>query len=63
MALELLWFVYLWLPLAFLLDVALFHVVADDPLALRWRLPVSGRSGRGTATARSTAAPRRWLSR
>lgn len=50
MALELLWFVYLWLPLAFLLDVALFHVVADDPLALRWRFPTRVRAA-ASATA------------
>lgn len=34
------WFVYDWLPRVFILDVLLFHLVADDPLAARcWRRP------------------------
>jgi hypothetical protein len=35
-ALELLRAVYHWLPIVFALDLVLFHVVADHPLALRW---------------------------
>ena len=33
---ELLWFVFEWLPRIFILDVILFHLVADHPLAARW---------------------------
>jgi hypothetical protein len=33
---ELLRDVYVWLPLLFALDLALFQLAADDPLALRW---------------------------
>ena len=34
--LELLKLVFAWLPVLFALDLALFHVVGDQPLALRW---------------------------
>jgi hypothetical protein len=33
---ELLQTVYHWLPVMFALDLALFQLVADDPLAVRW---------------------------
>ncbi|HEX4746341.1 MAG TPA: hypothetical protein VFU99_05600 [Gaiellaceae bacterium] len=33
---ELLWEVYAWLPLVFALDLAVFHLTGDHPLALRW---------------------------
>jgi hypothetical protein len=39
---EVLWLVYEWLPRVFVLDVLLFHFVADHPLAARcwtWRPP------------------------
>jgi hypothetical protein len=35
-AIEALWFVQDWLPRLFVLDVLLFHLVADHPLAMRW---------------------------
>jgi hypothetical protein len=35
-SLELLREVYRWLPAFFALDLILFHVVADHPLAVRW---------------------------
>jgi hypothetical protein len=35
-SLELLRTVYLWLPALFALDLLLFHLVADHPLAARW---------------------------
>jgi len=34
--LELLRTVYQWLPALFALDLLLFHLVADHPLAARW---------------------------
>lgn len=43
---DLLWFVYDWLPRLFILDVLVFHLVADHPLAARcfsWR-PLRTRS-------------------
>lgn len=33
---EILWLVQDWLPRLFILDVLLFHLVADHPLAMRW---------------------------
>jgi len=35
-ATELLWLVFEWLPRVFVLDVLVFHLVADHPLAARW---------------------------
>ena len=35
-SLDLLYAVYEWLPVFFALDLLLFQLVADDPLALRW---------------------------
>ena len=35
-ALELLRTVYTWLPVLFAVDLAVFHLVGDHPLALRW---------------------------
>jgi len=39
MSRELLWPVYEWLPIAFAVDLVVFHLTADHPLALRswWR--------------------------
>jgi hypothetical protein len=34
--LELLNEIYVWLPMLFAVDLALFQLVADDPLAARW---------------------------
>jgi hypothetical protein len=38
MGVELLRMVFDWLPLLFALDLLVFHLVADDPLAARWWL-------------------------
>jgi hypothetical protein len=35
-SLELLRAVYEWLPVLFAVDLVVFHLVADHPLALRW---------------------------
>jgi hypothetical protein len=43
---ELLWLVFEWLPRIFLLDVLLFHLVADHPLAARWWYRRPSRKGR-----------------
>ena len=48
MSIELLWLVFDWLPRVFLLDVLVFHLVADHPLALRWWWP-RGRARRRLA--------------
>jgi hypothetical protein len=45
--LELLKLVFAWLPVLFALDLALFHVLGDHPLALRWWF------GRDTAAGRA----------
>ena len=42
MTVDVLWLVYEWLPRVFVLDVLVFHLVADHPLAARcwtWRAP------------------------
>lgn len=45
---ELLEAAYEWLPVLFALDLLLFHLVADHPLAVRWWW---GRSERGGTRA------------
>jgi hypothetical protein len=42
---ELLRDVYEWLPVLFALDLVLFQLVADHPLALRWWWGRSARAG------------------
>jgi hypothetical protein len=49
---EVLWLVYEWLPRVFVLDVLLFHFVADHPLAMRcwtWRPPGARARAVGTS--------------
>jgi hypothetical protein len=50
-ATELLWLVFEWLPRVFVLDVLVFHLVADHPLAARtwWPRAVPGRVRRRSA--------------
>lgn len=50
---EVLWLVYEWLPRVFVLDILLFHFVADHPLAMRcwtWRPPGARSRAFGTST-------------
>lgn len=50
---DLLWLIYEWLPRVFLLDVLVFHLVAEHPFAARCWQPGRSLAGRSAVNARA----------